>query len=409
MWTRRVIIGATAAAGIAAASLYFLKTRSGTPGSQNAPASRPDAPRRARVLRPKRVDPPGGGVAAAQGGGAMLGVAPDIDPPPMKLRWTYLTNETDRAAVDAAPVISGGVVYVADARGMVHAIDVKTGEAKWKYSTEDGFATSPLILGDRLFIGDLTGVMYGVSIDTGKLIWKRETEAPIHASANSDGTHILLGNDGADVLCLSPEDGKVLWKAQAGDRINAAPGIADGRAFYSGCDAQLRAYEIATGKELFAFDLGVLSPASAVIAGDRVIVSLDQGQVMCVGTDGKTKYWVYEQIEDQALVNASAAVCDGIVVVGARDRQVHAIDLKTGKRVWAYRAKGDVDGSPVISDGRVYVGSHDKKLYVLDLDTGSLIWQFTAGRSIEAGLAIGQGVVVFGDSAGHVYCLEPGK
>ena len=406
MWTRRVIIGATAAACIAAGLLILLRIRHDQSG---AGSSRPDTPRPRRVYHPAPFVPVGERFAAAQGGGAMLGVAPDIDPPPMTPRWTYLTNETDRASINAAPVICGDLVYVADARGVVHAIELDTGSAKWKYETEDGFATSPLIVGDRLFIGDLAGVMHCVSTDTGKLIWKRDTEAPIHASANSDGRHILLGNDGADVLCLSPEDGKIIWKAQAGDRINAAPGIADGRAFYSGCDAHLRAYEVATGKELFDYDMGLLSGASAVIVQDRVIVSLDQGQVMCLGTDGTTRHWIYEQVEDSAMVYGTPAVYDGIVVVGARDRQIHAIDLNTGKRLWAFRTKGDVDGSPTISAGRVYVGSVDKKLYVLDLKTGKLIWQFAAGRSIDGGVAIGQGMVVFGDSAGHVYCLESAK
>ncbi len=138
----------------------------------------------------------------------------------------------------------------------------------------------------------------------------------------------------------------------------------------------------------------------------RIYVSLDQGQVMCIGTDGRTKHWIYDQVEGGAMVYASAAICDGIAVVGARDRQVHAIDMKTGKRAWAFRTRGDVDGSPVISAGRVYVGSLDKKFYVLDLKTGRQLWQFTASRGVAAGAAIGQGVLIFGDNAGNVYCLE---
>src|SRR3954453_19020952 len=94
---------------------------------------------------------------------------------------------------------------------------------------------------------------------------------------------------------------------------------------------------------------------------------------------------------------------------GATDRQVHAIDAKTGKRAWAFKTRGDVDATATIASGRVYIPSKDKKLYVLDLKTGQKPFEFTANRPIPAGPAIANGVIVFGDTAGNVFCLEPAK
>ena len=39
-----------------------------------------------------------------------------------------------------------------------------------------------------------------------------------------------------------------------------------------------------------------------------------------------------------AMAYASPAVSDGIVVIGARDRQVHAIQLSDGKLGWVQRS-----------------------------------------------------------------------
>src|SRR5688572_16201199 len=79
------------------------------------------------------------------GGGPLLGQAPDLGAPPMKLRWTYRANEDGDAGIEGAAAIVGGSVYVADAKGVLHAIDLARGERRWTYQgAEDGFATTPL-------------------------------------------------------------------------------------------------------------------------------------------------------------------------------------------------------------------------------------------------------------------------
>jgi outer membrane protein assembly factor BamB len=350
--------------------------------------------------------------AAFRDGGGLTGVAADqLPPPPMKLRWTYHTTEDPQqhASVESAAAISGETVYVADGRGTLHAIDLASGKGKWKYASDGGFETSPMVMGGRVYLGDLAGIVHCVSAADGKKLWTFDSENGIHSSCNSDGSHVLFGNDGAQILCLDTE-GKKLWSVEAGDRINAAPALVNLpgdklAALFSGCDANLRAIGLSDGKEIFAADMGFLAPGSAAVAGDRIVAGTDRGHVLCFGLDGKL-LWDFDKVADEAMVYASPAVSDGIVVAGARDRKVYGLDLKTGNQLWSFTTRGDVDSSPLISAGRVYVGSKDRKLYVLDLKTGQKLWEFTASRPISAPPAIAHGVLVIGDEKGNVYCFE---
>jgi outer membrane protein assembly factor BamB len=341
-----------------------------------------------------------------QGTGGLAGVAEEIPAPPMKVRWKYKTSDEDRASVVSSPVIAGDRAYVADAKGVLHAINLKSGKADWTYPTPDGFETTPLIYDGKVYLGDMAGKFHCVNITDGKKVWVIDAESSIHSSANVHDGRIVFGTDGAEIFCLNAADGKEAWRARAGDRVNAAPAIGNGLAYVSGCDAQLRAIDMASGQEKFAADLGALAPGSAVLVKDRVVVGTDNGRVVCMSADGKKTHWVYDQVDAKAMVYASPAVADGVVVVGARDRQVHAIDLETGRQLWTLKTRGDVDGSPLISAGRAYVGSKDKKLYVIDLKSGQKLWEYTMGRGIEAGPAIAQGVLVAADSGGNVVCLE---
>ena len=351
---------------------------------------------------------------AFQGGGPLRGVAAEpIAPPPYQLRWKFKAGDDDnRAEIENNPTIASGTAYVADSLGLLHALNLADGKEKWTYKSEGGFATTPLVLNNRLYLGDLDGLLHCVSADKGEKIWTFDSEGSIHSSPNvtPDGNTICFGNDSAAVFAIDAATGKKLWEGKGGDRINACPAIGFGAAFFTGCDARLLALNLTDGTEKFAVDLGGLAPGSPTILDDRIIAATGEGTVLAYSPDGKTQLWKYEQVDQQsAMFYSSPAVADGIVVIGCRDRQVHAIDAKTGQRAWAFKTRGEVDATATISNGRVFIPSKDKKLYVLDLKTGQKQFEFTATRAIIAGPAVASGVIVFGDTAGNVYCLEPKK
>jgi eukaryotic-like serine/threonine-protein kinase len=360
------------------------------------------------------------------GGGPLLGEAAPIGSPPMKVRWTIHADDPVPATrpatapatapaghlpghFEGSAAIVGGVAYVADTGGTLRAIDIQTGKTLWGYQVEAGFETTPLVLDGRVLLGDLDGIFHAIDARTGNKLWTFDSGNAIHSSANYLGEkrdRIVFGTDGADIFCLSAITGDKLWEQKAGDRINGAPAVARGTALVSGCDAQLRALQGVDGKELYTTDLGALCPGSAAVAGDRIVMGTDGGRVLCISTETHQQQWLYDAVGEHAMVYASPATSTGVVVFGARDRHVYALELATGKELWKFPTRGDVDSSPAISAGRVYVGSKDKKLYVIDLKSGKELWSFTAGRGITAGPAIGGGVVIVGDTGGNLYCLD---
>jgi outer membrane protein assembly factor BamB len=361
-----------------------------------------------------RADTPTAILPAFQGGGPLRGVAAEpIAPPPYQLRWKFKAGDDDnRAEIENNPTIANDTAYVADSLGVLHALNLADGKEKWTYKSEGGFATTPLVLNGKIYLGDLDGLLHCVSADKGEKIWTFDSEGSIHSSPNvtPDGKIICFGNDSAAVFAIDSQTGKKLWEGKGGDRINACPAIGFGAAFFTGCDARLLALNLTDGTEKFAVDLGGLAPGSPTILDDRIIAATGEGAVFAYTPDGKTQLWKYEDVDQQgAMFYSSPAVADGIIVLGCRDRQVHAIDAKTGKRAWAFKTRGEVDATATISAGRVYIPSKDKKLYVLDLKTGAKLFEFTANRPITAGPAIGAGAIIFGDTAGNVFCLEPKK
>jgi outer membrane protein assembly factor BamB len=97
-------------------------------------------------------------------------------------------------------------------------------------------------------------------------------------------------------------------------------------------------------------------------------------------------------------VKSSAAIAHGKAFIGSDDKQVHCIDLKSGKTVWTFTTQGEIESSPLVLDGLnsnsdakqgqgsiVYVGSSDGHLYALDAESGKLIWKFQTEDKILGG------------------------
>ena len=115
--------------------------------------------------------------------------------------------------------------------------------------------------------------------------------------------------------------------------------------------------------------------------------------------------WRYSQPDAQFPYYSSAALDDGRVIVGGRDKVVHAIDAATGKSAWTFATRARVDSSPVVAGGRVYIGSSDGRLYVLDSASGKKLWEFDAGAGLTASPAVAAGKVIIGAQDGRIYAF----
>jgi len=143
--------------------------------------------------------------------------------------------------------------------------------------------------------------------------------------------------------------------------------------------------------------------------------------------------WSYN-LESTRGVEATPLVVDGVMYVSASWSIVHAIDVRTGKRLWTFDPKVDraigfkgccdvVNRGVAVHKGKVFVGAYDGRLIALDAATGNKVWEqdtlidhkrsYTitgAPRVIKGNVVIGQGGAEYG-VRGYLtaYDAETGK
>jgi outer membrane protein assembly factor BamB len=357
-----------------------------------------------------------------RGNHALTGVAPNPLPDTLKLIWTYdaAENEKDKmdASIESSAAIVNGVVYVGSMNGYLLAIDLATGKERWKYkAAQEIEESSPAVSNGIVYVGDLSGMFHAVDTATGKSKWTFKTGGEIKSSpvVFTDGgvEKVLIGSYDQSLYCLNAKTGAVLWKFSINGPVHATPSIANGVAYLTGCDEVFYGVRLSDGKEVQHVPSGAYTGASPALLlsppSAMAFFGTFNNDVLGVNITTKRIIWRYEHPQRHFPFYASAAITPSLVIVGGRDKMVHALLPKPGtnkgKAAWTFLTKARVESSPAIAGTRIYVGSNDGTLYVLDLATGKKLWEFTAGAPISASPAIGGGRLVVGDQDGKLYCL----
>ncbi len=337
-----------------------------------------------------------------RGAPSLTGVAASPLPASLELKWAYDFGE----AVESSAAIADGVVYAAAANGQAAALNLVDGSVVWKYTSDDPFGeSSPAVAGGTVFIGDLAGVVHAIDAATGETKWTYATESEIKASPVVVGDRVLIGSYDERLYALSARDGSVLWKFQTQGPVHSTAAVADGNAYISGCDEIFRAVRISDGAQQFEIPAGAYTGASPAISGGRAFFGTFNNEVLAVDLAKRTIAWSYTHPQRNFPFQSSAAVADGKVIVGGRDRMIHCLDAASGEAHWTFVTRARVDSSPAVAGDRVYIGSNDGRLYALDLADGSKVWEFHAGSAITASPAIAEGRLVVGDLDGRLYCF----
>jgi outer membrane protein assembly factor BamB len=100
------------------------------------------------------------------------------------------------------------------------------------------------------------------------------------------------------------------------------------------------------------------------------------------------------------------AYSNGILYVAQTDGDLTALDPRTGKTAWTFKADSELESSPMVSDGKVYFGSDNGDFYALDAATGKQEWKAELGHEVKASPSIDGGTLYVGDYEGTVWALD---
>jgi eukaryotic-like serine/threonine-protein kinase len=325
-------------------------------------------------------------------------------PPTLRHLWTFEAGES----IESSAAVVGGTVFVGSHKGELVALSLENGSVYWRYNAGGEIGeSSPFFNGqdNLVYVGDLRGVLHAVGARDGRPAWTFRTNSEIKSSPVAVGNRVLIGSYDQHLYCLNARTGALIWKVRTNGPVHATPAVVNGIAYIAGCDEVFRAIRVSDGRELFQVASGAYTGASPALMSGVAYYGTFNNDVLAVNLRTRSISWRYKHPERQFPFYSSAAVSQGRVVVGGRDKMIHCLSAATGKSLWTFATRARVESSPAIAGGRVYVGSNDGRFYVLDLSSGALLWEFNAGAPLSASPGVGSGRIVIGAQDGRLYCF----
>jgi eukaryotic-like serine/threonine-protein kinase len=273
----------------------------------------------------------------------------------------------------SSPVVWSGVVYFGSGDGKVYALDVGSGEVKWKFQTGDVVHASPAIADGRLYVGSWDSYFYALEAATGAEVWRFKTgEDPeihnqmgIQSSATVANGVIYFGCRDSKFYALDAVTGRQLWVfSNSGSWVITSPVVHDGKVYMATSDsALLHALDAKTGASIGSMKYHWPIFGSPAIAGSTMYLAGQDGKLVAIDLAAWKQVWEFQT--DASRENlAGLSKPDGSPDYGKVARGNFYDDLITATD--KLHTVGTILSSPVVSGSVVYFGSADGNLYAVN-------------------------------------------
>ncbi len=285
--------------------------------------------------------------------------------------------------IESAKSKHANVIYTADHRGRVMAIDALSGDVIWSEKVPDTAFISGVGVGEKnVVIGTQEGEVIALDAQTGEPRWRTPVSSEVLAAPGvKDGYVAILAVD-SHVYGLSEHTGHVLWDAPHTApllklRGGASPVMHDNVVFVGFADGRLSIFDRKTGHVFWQQTVAIPQGRSEVermidingrmaIYGNTLYVVTYQGKVMAYDYVRNGARWTKDMSSYVGLTGAGQTL-----VVTDEDGIIWGLSSSTGKVLWEqkllrYRALT----TPSIIDDTVMVGDDDGNVHLLSLENG---------------------------------------
>jgi len=174
----------------------------------------------------------------------------------------------------------------------------------------------------------------------------------------------------------------------------------------------LRAVDLVSGKQRWFAPLAGMYVSPAVADG-RVFVrpeAANKGQIVALDVQTGKQIWAFTPKRLSTPETSyfgghltSPVVSEGRVVVGA-GKEVYSLDAASGRGLWEYSGQDLITSSATVHEGRIYIADFTH-IYALDFISGKQLWSYTTQSSISFA-PIAAGGVLFASNGSNLVALD---
>lgn len=224
-------------------------------------------------------------------------------------RWEFNTGDH----IEGGPAEFSGMVIVPAGNDGLYAVNVETGEQRWNFRADLHIDSTPIIANGRVFIGSGKSRRFNsfqvacLDARSGNPLWRTPVKLPAWGSPAvfEKRVYVGLGNGrltesarapempAGGLVCLDANSGNLLWTFSTGDAVFGRPAIAAERVVFGSRDGNL--YGL-TENGIEIYRISMVGPVVAGIAdADGLVYAVSvAGRIVCAELATGREIWRYE-------------------------------------------------------------------------------------------------------------------
>lgn len=247
---------------------------------------------------------------------------------PLRWGWDYFTP---------SPTVVGSTVVVAGGDGVLRALDLDTGATLLEVDLGTAIRSTPAFAEGFVFVGDVNGVVHAIDLATGDIRWRHETEGAalessefgfdrqtLQASAAVADGIVYIGSRDGHLYALGAVTGERLWTASYEPSWVSSSAVVTGGVVFTGTsDAHLvQALDARTGDLQWSVDVGSRVLGSPSMVGQALVVADEAGILRGLDPATGEEWWLYH---GAGPFHSSPVARGGLLVLGDDAGVIHAI------------------------------------------------------------------------------------
>lgn len=283
----------------------------------------------------------------------------------------------------------------------------------------------PVLVGSTVYMADASGVVQALNKKNGSIVWSKKINHGILSGPSLGAGYVLVSTDASTVLALKQSTGEEVWQQNVSSDVLGKVVIVQDKVIVKTIDGNLYALDLSTGKQRWISEHGapgliLKASASPVIMNNRIaLVGYSDGKMDAVDIQNGHVIWqrsiAYARgasdVERLVDIDADPVVQNNVVLLASYQGYVGAMSLTDGQFIW--RKPASTFTNFVVQGNTLFMVDSDDVIWAINKQNGQVLWKQDQlkARALTEPVLVGDNKLALGDKTGllHVLSTQTGE
>jgi outer membrane protein assembly factor BamB len=293
----------------------------------------------------------------------------------------------------------------------------------WSTSIGDGIGErtlrlAPVYAYQKIYVADAEGVVTAIDPENGKTLWEIETQLPIAGGPAVANKILAVGTSQGEVVAFDAENGDEKWRSQVSSEIISAPAVADGFLSVRTVDGKIYLFDAENGEQKWFYDeslppLTLRGESSPVIANGGVVSGFSNGKLAVFILENGQLAWEKKiatpigssEIQRLVDVDLQPILVGPSIYIGSYNGNLASLNYRNGEFNWQRELSTFQDMA--VSELLLFVTHENSHVSAVNRSNGVIIWtqKDLNRRQLSSPTVMGDHILV-GDFEGYLHWIS---